>query len=385
MSGSTDLAVRKTGVQVEKRDGAQEYATDAALAIRPGQSQFDAQQRASLVTLGIPADAPQADLDVFLHVSQRMGLDPFAKQIYLIYRLANEGFFRNGSWVDNYVKKPSIQTGIDGFRVTRERAAKREDVKVDYEPTTWYDKEGNGYDVWLWDYPPTACRVVVKISDGRRYPSTLRFNEYAQRSKKKELTGRWAEGHSHQIEKCCEADGLRKAFPQDYSGVVLEDMAPLQDEDAQEPQPERPRVTAAQAKASAPQRVTATVETVTPSPSPAAPESPRSAPSATPADTAAAGEADNGPAPDDPAYRRAMNAAQAQLKRFTAGDTEEELSESKRVLAARILRVESVTSMSNLTVAELRDISNTCGSATGPDSAAQLEALLTKGEVPGGE
>jgi hypothetical protein len=145
----------------------------------------------------------------------------------------------------------------------------------------------------------------------------------------------------------------------------------------------RQRVTAADARARAPQTVTATVETVTPEPSPAAPESPRSVPTATPADVAAAGEADNGPAPDDPEYRRAMNAAQAQLKRFAAGDTEAELSEAKRILAARILRVEAVASMSNLTVAELRTISNTCGSATGSDSAAQLEALLTKGEVPG--
>lgn len=119
------------------------------------------------------------------------------------------------------------------------------------------------------------------------------------------------------------------------------------------------------------------------SPAAAAPESPVPGPppepsGKPPAEEPAAGEAL--PARDDPAYKRAMNAAQAQLKRFCKGGTEEELAEAKRVLAARVLRSETVVPLHDLTVAELRDVSNTLGECR---DAEALEALLGGGEVRG--
>lgn len=121
------------------------------------------------------------------------------------------------------------------------------------------------------------------------------------------------------------------------------------------------------------------------SPAAEAADATRSAAAGTPSgspvqETAAAGEAL--PEPGSPAYKRAMNAAQAQLKRFCAGDTEEELAESKRVLAARVLRSETVVPLHDLTVAELRDVSNTLGECR---DAEALEALLGSGEVRHGE
>lgn len=250
-----------TGNGLAVRNGTAPAAQDAALALVPGQTMWTREQHSALVAMGIPAKASAAELAVFLHQCQRLRLDPFIKQIHLVYRRAKEG--------DRWVDKPTTQIGIDGFRVTRDRICAERGLSVEYEDTTWYDAAGQAYNVWLWDEPPAACRFVVLV-DGRRFPSVLRFNEYCQRSKDGDRTGKWRDAHAHQIEKCAEADALRRAFPNDLSGVILEDAAPLSDPGAPDRLPsDRPRVSAEQARARAPQRVTATVEAVTPDVPPA--------------------------------------------------------------------------------------------------------------------
>lgn len=213
----------RTSVAV--RNGAlQPQGTTTALAIRAGQEEFNEKQSAALVAMGVSPKATRAELAVFFHQCQRTQLDPFQKQIYLIHRRQKDG--------DRWVDKPTTQVGIDGFRVIRDRIAKREGYRVEYEDTLWYTADGQAYDVWLWDEPPAACKVTVLV-DGRRFPSVLRFNEYCQRNAKTgDRTGKWRDAFAHQIEKCAEADALRRAFPHDMAGVILEDAAPLDDPDA---------------------------------------------------------------------------------------------------------------------------------------------------------
>lgn len=133
----------------------------------------------------------------------------------------------------------------------------------------------------------------------------------------------------------------------------------------------------------------ATSGTITPgdlappkSPSPAAPETPvPSGPAATPtptAEVAAAGEAPGpGPAPGDPAWQRALKAAQAQFKRFTGDDQAARLG-----YARRLLRVSEVLSFNDLTLEELRQIGEVL---SGLRDRAALDALLDTGEAPRGE
>lgn len=192
----------------------------AALAIRPGQQMWTDKQRAALTALGI-RDCPNADLAVFMHYCQKTGLDPFSKQIYLIKRRVKE----NGQWTDKW----TIQVGIDGFRVIRDRVAERLGVTVAYEDTIWYDAEGRQHVVWLWEEAPAGCNVTV-VKDGRRFPGVLRFGSYAQRNKDTgELTGQWKTQPDHMIEKCAEAFALRRAFPHDLAGVYLEDELPREE------------------------------------------------------------------------------------------------------------------------------------------------------------
>jgi phage recombination protein Bet len=199
----------------------------AALALRPGQSMWDARQKAALVAMGVSPDATNADLAVFAHVCQRTQLDPFTRQIYMISRRTKERWQDDrGQWQETWVTKQTIQVGIDGFRVIRERVAERTGCQVEFEDTVWYDKEGSTYLVWLFPEAPTACRVVlVKHQQGRvlRFPAVLRTASYMQVNGKGEPVSQWRTQPEHMIEKCCEAFATRRAFPHDFSGVYIEE------------------------------------------------------------------------------------------------------------------------------------------------------------------
>lgn len=193
----------------------QELATQqpAALAIRRGQNFWDDKQRAALAVLGIKS-ASNGELAVFFHYCQRTGLDPFSRQIYMIARREKQ----DGQWVE----KQTIQVGIDGFRVIRDRIADRAGLDVEYEDTIWYDADGQPHDVWLSPEPPVACRVVV-IKGGRRFPGVVRTAAYAAVNKDGEMVAQWRTQPDHMIEKCAEAFALRRAFPNDLGGLYIDD------------------------------------------------------------------------------------------------------------------------------------------------------------------
>ena len=375
MTGTTSVAVRSARVEASRT--AQSAQPQGALTLRAGQARFDEQQRAALATLGIKADAPQADLDVFLHVSQRMGLDPFAKQIHLIYYRVNEGVWnpRTRQWDDNWIEKPSIQTGIAGFRVQRDRVAARLGVLIDYEDTLWYNDKGEGFDVWLWDDPPTACRVAVKISDGRRFSATLRFGEFAKKARNGQLTGRWRDAHSYQIEKCAEAAALRKAFPQDFAGIDL-DAEIESDPDAPPPappQPERQRVTAEQIRQRQPVPAEVVPEDVPPA---------ETAPGSPPSGQRSAGgaSASGGGAAPPAASAGQCNAIGDRLEHL-GYDREDEAS-MLRVTAKLAGYDGELSDPRELTADQAANVLRRLQSCT--DGTA-LQALLEDGEVPGGE
>lgn len=186
-----------------------------AIAIRAGQDMFDDRQVAALAVLGVK-DATKADLAVYFHVCRQTGLDPFLKQIYLIARQEKVR--------DQWVTKQTIQVGIDGFRVIRDRAAKRDGVEVEYSRTIWYDHDGGEHKIWLRPDPPAGCEMTV-YKNGRPYPAVLTYAEYVQ-TKNGAPTGQWRTAPAHQLEKCCEAFGLRRAFPHDLAGIRLEDEMP---------------------------------------------------------------------------------------------------------------------------------------------------------------
>lgn len=179
----------------------------SALAVTGDQPFWSAQQLAALKQIGVE-NAPNADLAVFLNFAQRTGLDPFARQIYMIGR-----YSKNGT-------KWTIQASIDGLRIVAERSG-------DYAGQTAVEYCGNDgvwRDVWVGNEPPVAARVGV-LRHGFNVPlyAVAYFDEYVQTDRDGRPTAMWASKPKLMLAKCAEALALRKAFPNDLAGLYTAD------------------------------------------------------------------------------------------------------------------------------------------------------------------
>lgn len=193
--------------------------TGTSLALRPEQTTFDAQQRAVLSHMGV-GDAPEEDLRVFAHVCQRSGLDPFARQVHMIGRDSSVKDSR-GNWAK--VTKYTIQTGIDGYRLIGRRAADQRGATISLSAPEWADNDGRWRPVWTGAWgTPLAARITI-LRDGHPFTATALFDEYAQTKRDGQLTAMWAQRPAGQLAKCAEALAWRMAFPQDLSGIYVDD------------------------------------------------------------------------------------------------------------------------------------------------------------------
>lgn len=192
-----------------------------SLALRGNQVDWTEEQRAALAQIGV-GEAPAGDQLVFLHVAQRMGLDPFAKEIYMI-----------GRWDSELGRKRwTIQVGIDGFRSKSEEHPEFGGVGDE----EWCGPDGVWRDVWVSDEPPTAARFTVyRRGDDKPVRGTAHYREYVQTKKDGKPTLMWANRPAGQLSKCAEALARRRAFPRVLGGVhTTEEMEHL---DNPQPQP----------------------------------------------------------------------------------------------------------------------------------------------------
>lgn len=142
-------------------------------------------------------------LKLFMYQCERTGLDPFVRQIYAVMR---------GNAM-------TIQTSIDGFRLIAERTGKYRGQVGPY----WCGKDGQWLDVWTSNEAPAASRVgILKLDCPEPFWGVARFDAYAQKYQGK-LSNMWAQMGDVMIAKCAEALGLRKAFPQELSGLYSGD------------------------------------------------------------------------------------------------------------------------------------------------------------------
>ena len=166
-------------------------------------------EQVNLIKQQIAPDATDDELKLFLYQAQRTGLDPLTRQIYCIHRNVKTTEYGKDVWK----KKMSIQTSIDGFRVIAERSG---EYAGQDEPI--FIKE-NGVLIF--------CKITVyKFRGNTRYPASVgvaHWSEYAQTDKDNKPIAMWKKMPHIMLAKVAEALALRKAFPQDLSGLYTGD------------------------------------------------------------------------------------------------------------------------------------------------------------------
>lgn len=192
---------------------------EGSLVLDAHQTNFTSAQVAALTHIGVE-DASEGDLQVFHHVCQRTGLDPFARQIYMIGRKSRIQV--QGRWEDGPVKQ-TIQTGIDGFRLIGRRAADAAKHTVSVSAPQWAHPESGWQEIWIAGWGnPVAAKVTI-MRNGEPFTAIALFDEYKQTKAGGQLTSMWAQRPAGQLAKCAEALAWRMAFPQDLSGIYTDD------------------------------------------------------------------------------------------------------------------------------------------------------------------
>ena len=167
-------------------------------------------EKIALMRRTIARGASEDELALFIEQCKRTGLDPFARQIYSVRRKQWNSHSR--SYEDSQV----IQVSIDGFRLIADRTHKYAGQVGPW----WCGPDGEWKEIWLNDEPPSAARVGVLRHDFHQpLFATALFKSYVQTNSGGEPISRWKTDPAGMLAKCAEALALRRAFPNEMSGL----------------------------------------------------------------------------------------------------------------------------------------------------------------------
>ncbi len=162
----------------------------------------------NLIKRTVARGATDDELKLFLYQAERTKLDPFSRQIYF-----QKYKDKNGR------ENMTIITGIDGYRAIAERSgnyAGSDDPVFDIEADFADFKASDG------KFPRKATVTVYKMIAGQRcgFTASARWMEYFPGDLKGFM---WKKMPHTMLGKCAEALALRKAFPNDLSGIYTKE------------------------------------------------------------------------------------------------------------------------------------------------------------------
>lgn len=142
-------------------------------------------------------------------------LTPTKRQVHFSLRNKKD---ESGGWT----KELTFLVTVDGLRGIAERGGAYQGQVGPF----WCGSDGVWKDVWLSNEPPAAAKIgVYKTNFREALYAVAKFDEYKQTTKDGNVTGMWLKMPATMVAKCAEALAIRRAFPDETSGIyTVEEM-----------------------------------------------------------------------------------------------------------------------------------------------------------------
>jgi phage recombination protein Bet len=194
----------------------------------------------ALIRQTVAKDCDQREFDLFIEICKHQGLDPFRKQIYaFVFKKSKRAQGPNGQWGNVEERQLTPVTSIDGYR---SKAARCGDYRPDEdEPDFEFNDAAKSADT----NPIGIVKCTVRAykfgpdKQWHRCVGTVYWDEFAPiiedgdwvdgkfvgngkmiLDKKK---SNWRRMARTMIEKCAEAKALRKGWPEEMSGLYVQE------------------------------------------------------------------------------------------------------------------------------------------------------------------